>query len=869
MSHLQLLVSAFALLTLAIALAVGAPIRIGSEIECVVAAVVGLSIALLPGAWIASRVRRESTLRILLALASAAALAAPDAIQQVSRLALDLESETREAAALVPFALLVGALLGPFLLIAYVAAGALGFDFTRRRVGAESAAHLAAGAALALATAPLLIQRAPGIRGSAVLAGILFACVLASRWIVERADEAKDPPLRFGRPLGPLALAVGLLCGRASALLDARFVETAFGTAVGPTLVATGVCCAILFARAVAPASTPHSGVILTLAPWLAAGTAMGRILPRPLDSTRFALITLAGVAVLAVAFDAWRRRDRRVLITSLLGGSLLVYFGAREAPFSSANTEADGAHFAIRPLEDGRPAAWLEGVPLHVLEPDPYAAARIMCLTLCSIDEPTSVVVLGAGGAPYARALQLATDCEITWVTPLAAEAASENDVPSERLTIVAARERSWLERDSNRHDLIVLAPPTRGRRAIARSFTREFGQLALDRLSPRGIVCQLYFTGAMTGLQLLQHSLPTMGFERYRCFIDHPSNPAPLLARFVGPGSSAPLLEQLAARLPEVNARLPSLRDADLDLFGLLQCYLFDDAILDLWFSESWINEDDQPRFAHYVHTRPLSHAIQRAHTLRTLFDRRVSIAESQRTLSPNSPGYSELYASIQPRIRADHAAVQILMSTAIQHASMGAIALVPRAIAQERDIPALLSAFAASPHFLVVTRAVERVLGAALDRKDHATATSILDVVDRVEPDRLDTKLRRAELEARRGRLAASERAYRDILARDPDHTAASVNLAFLLSGYGDSARRQEAKQRLEAAIADDGRGVQPLDPMSKAIAHVILRGLSGDLAGARREIEVLPPVVRALVSLQYLSLPRREERPREDR
>lgn len=863
MSHLQLLTSAFALMTLAIALAVGAPIRIGSEIECVVAAIVGLSIALLPGAWIASRIRRESTQRLLLGLATIAALAAPAAMQHVSRIALDLESETRELAALVPFALLVCALLGPLLLVAYVATGALGFDVTRHRFVLEPAAHLAAGAALALAASPLLIQRAPGIRGSAVLAAILFACVLASRWIVERAEDVKDPPLRFGLALGPLVFAIGLVCGRTSALIDVRFVDTAFGGSVGPMLVAAGVCCGILFARAVAPKSAPNSPVILALAPWLAAGTAIGRILPRPFDSTRFALITLAGVAVLAVAFDAWRRRDRRVLITSLAGGAVLVYFGAREAPFSSADTEADGAHFAIRPLEDGRPAAWLEGAPLHVLEPDPYAAARIMCLTLCSIDEPTSVVVLGAGGAPYARALRLATDCDVTWVTPLAAEAASENDVPSERLTIVAARERSWLERDSQLHDLIVLLPPTRGRRAISRSLTREFGQLALDHLSPRGVVCQLYFTGAMTGMQLVQQSLPTMGFDHYRCFIDHPSNPAPLLARIVGPGGNAPLLEQFSARLPEVNARLPALSDADLDLFGLLQCYVFDDQILDLWYSESWTNEDDQPRFAHYVHTRPIAHAIQRAHTLRTLFDRRVSIAESQRTLSPNSPGYSELYASVHPRIRDDHAAVQNLMTTAIQHASRGSIALVPGAIAPQRDLPALLSAFAASPNLLVVARAIERVLGAALDRKDHATATAILDVVDRVEPDRLDTKLRRAELEARRGRLAASERAYREILARDPDHTAASVNLAFLLSGYGDSVRRQEAKQRLEAAIANDGRGVQPLDPMSRAIAHAILLGLSGDLAGARREIQALPPVVRALASLQYLDLPRRSE------
>lgn len=859
--RVALVASGFALALLWTALALAATVRVGAETEATAAAAIGLAIGTLPAAFLGARVRREATRLGLLLVSACTALLADRCLAAVGRTAVEFDTAARSLIALAPFTLIVAIGLGPVLLLASVAVIALARDETRRDDRSNPIAWLAAGCALAWIAAPFLLFLSPGTLGATKLAGIVFAGVFALRLGANAGSTAPrddDRESSFRLADVPLAAALGLLAGRAHAWVDARWLETPASAFLALAGIAGAGMIAAMFART----ATPSPIRAFAMAPWFVASFAIGRILPRPPESTAAAFLLLAGVVLLTLVAPLRGRRWRATVVA--VCAIAMIGAAATRAPFAGSSCEPDGSHFSIRALPDGRPVAWLAGAPLEVLEVEPYAAARAVGIALCASDAPRRALVLGATGAPFARALEAATTGRVVWVTPLVREASLERDPPGGRLEVVAARERAWLERDAGDWDLIVVAPLSRGPRRFGRLHTHEFARLLAARLSPRGLVCQVFSAGAMTREQVMQQTLPTMGHVSFRCFLDHPGNPSPLLLRIAGPGSRGPLLDRIETGFPSVARRVPALTDADLDAGGVMQCYLFDDAILDLWFDESWRNDDDRPRLASAFHPRPYTDADTRSQTLAALLEKRTSLGESFRELDPSHPDFSRRYSAIQKRMRRDHEAVDAWMRHTIRRAARGEIPLIPGATPSAEDLPALLTAATHSPDLPMIRRPLDRALSTALDTRDLDTAAHVLEVLARVQPERRDVKLRLAEFEARRGRPKRAESIYREILEGDPNHHAARVNLALLLAGFGDDARRTEARAILAAAIDAAHRGVEPLDPLSLRLATVVVAMLDGDFDSARAHAAELPSGVRGMASLRRLDFRRRDDR-----
>lgn len=834
--------SALFLLGFAITLALTAAaeisgIHVGGEVEHTAATVCVMALAAFPAYSIASRIRSERILLLWWLITGAALMGMPRVAIAASWIAArGIDPIRGDWHGLLTFAFVAFCAIGPFALLLLTGL------FARLEQLARSSepgttdlgpALALLGASAALACGPYLIAQGLGAAGCGKFAGALFMVAVALRYAAggpERLREsAAAEHFESNVLLCSALVALGMAAGRACAFLDVRGQGTEGAAFVGP--LATALV-GFVFLTAAAPFVEPNrlSGHLACGVPRFVFGAGLGRLLPRPEESTLVTLsallATCAALIILGFA-SASRRGVGRTRIPGVVAIALLVLgFGwTRQA----VDCEPDGATWtSVTSPIDGRARPYLEGAPLLPLDVDPGAAIRAVTIALAHVDAPARCAVLGVGGAPFAEALARASAGSVTFVTPLAHEALATLATAPD-FQVVNACERLWLERANTLFDVILLAPPARTPRRISRRSTVEFGALASSRVNTGGVVVQSFHIGSNEAVDLFQKLLPTAGFAEYRVFLDHPGNPAPFLLRIVGRGSDAPFLEHARDRLTDLARSFPELERYDFDLRTLIQCFAFDRPILDLWYRESWINTDDRSRLGRTLKPpRPLT-GEERARLRAGIEQRRISLGSRLR----GTVDGSALFSSLADTIPRDHDAAREVSNFALERTRRGEIALPFDFLPNLPELDRLLAALIQSPNFPLVLRPIDRARRVSIDRGQPQFTYSILQRMLRADPLHPGWQMEFADAAERLCRVTFALASYRALLERDPEHASANLRLAYVLASRGRNSH-PEAIMRLDRAIdIDAGR----LDPMDVVRARFVRAMLQGDLPAAR--------------------------------
>jgi tetratricopeptide (TPR) repeat protein len=735
---------------------------------------------------------------------------------------------------------LAAALLGgPPLLLAFTATLSRLPPHSGGRAGPSA---LLAGIAIGVAAAPYLQLRGTGLPGTVhLVAALLLAAValrLPQRWRGPAASDVAIPPPRVACWF---VLALGAGAGRGFVLVDGRLGRTELAAHAAPAILAIlATCVAALAALAALDRHGARAAAIplaIRFLPAFCLGATLGGVLPRPPGAALATLALLAGLATLLATLLPIPRRVRKV---AAVAGAVLLVAAATRLPFAAdSGCEPDGSHVAVARPDGPAPArTMVDGVPALPLDHDPDAVARICGQLLARLDAPRRALVLGAAAAPFASALARSVD--VTWVTPLVAEAAAYGSSLGDRVAVIAANERAFVARDESSYELVVLAPPARAPRRVGRLLTAEFFTLLERRMAARGLGAQVFSLGAIEPSDVTNRLLPSIPGLAWTLELDHPENASPLLSRLFGPNVElrGDEVETLERRLAELDAAYPELAATALDARGVLACHLFDHEIFDLWFGEVYANRDEQAVVALALAPLRAPPPERRALALRDLLGRAVSPLE--RLL--RAPGEQRRLAEIEPALRRDFEAAQALLAGAVTRASRGAYGLP-----EDRDLEtgsiaaanATWRAASASPTLRLGMAPLERGWRDLVSRGRYDAAIIALERVQRIDPSRLDVPLMQAELYERTGHVRAAETGYRRILESAPEHGSAGVRLGFLLAGSADRARRAEALSRLAPALASGTLRGPP-----QRLAEILVPWLEGDVATARRRLAVLP-------------------------
>jgi spermidine synthase len=414
--------------------------------------------------------------------------------------------------------------------------------------------------------------------------------------------------------------------------------------------------------------------------------------------------------------------------------------------------------------------------------------------------ERPTQVAVIGLGsGVTVASALTHPIESvDVLEISPEVAEASrlfadrteSPLDDPRTRLLVADGRTHVLLSR--RRYDVLVSEPSNPWMAGVAALFTQEFFAGALERLAPRGVLCQWVNT----------YDIST---EDLRSVVGTFASVFPHVTLWlVGEGD----LLMLGAREP-FDDRLEVLpktwrrpRVAD-DLrtvgvmgpFGVWSTFLGGTGAAARFSAGAPIQTDDR---------MALEFSTPRA--LRTAA----------------RPNVAQLRASVlsteQP------AAIARAWADADGEALAHRAAMLRQAGAYEGAYQAALDAIDADPHH---AGAFGTLVDAAVGSGRHVEALAALQALATRHPDRPEPHLARSRLHAARGELDEAARAATDAIQRAP---AAPEGLEQLASVFADASDAR----RLEGVVA----ALMRQDP-SRAGAHYYRASLSfmtGDLAGA---------------------------------
>lgn len=437
----------------------------------------------------------------------------------------------------------------------------------------------------------------------------------------------------------------------------------------------------------------------------------------------------------------------------------------------------------------------------------DPRAFRRLMLLGLALCDDaPQSLLVLGAQGRPLVRALLEIQTAPVTWVTPLRGEVAHAAADPElnhdSRLTVVHAAERTFLDHTAQTFDFIALPPPDdRERHGLL--LTDEMHALIRSRLTPHGLVVHTHQIAPRSVHALQQRVLmPLMAsYAELLLFLDHPRNPRPLLAAVSAAQPIRMIPDRITARLAQLAqqpAAARALSAADLDVRGVIQCFVMDRELLRLFLAPRR-NTDARPWLA--ADSWPESDGDFGA--LDWLLLRRSSPGD-RLVLDPLDASARPVAYQISGKVRYDFQAASHLYAASLAALRHARPLRDPEAPPHpDDDLSAACTAAAFSLDLGVARGPIDRAINDRISRRRLDAAVEVCRQLRRLDASRQDLDLLVAQLLLRSGRIADASAAYQAILTEQPDHATANAELGLLITGQG-SEIRQQARPYLHQAM-----------------------------------------------------------------
>ena len=613
---------------------------------------------------------------------------------------------------------------------------------------------------------------------------------------------------RDGRADLPLLLASAAALASVGTLRDA-WEHAAFAVPLPPQAAPIAfVACASL-AAAMTIGSPPRASRLIGLLLTAAATAIFVRLSPAdPYVAARAALLLGVGPG-LAGAFLARRRvRYAGPLAAAVVLGSCW-WVGRSlddaETRVRLSGWDRDGGAALL--VRDST-SFWIDtddGVPLRHDPTDPRATRRLVLIALALRDAPRRVLVLGAGAHHTIDALLTLHPDEITWVTDRRGDRRVAEEHP-QRVQLVSTSERSFLERETDDFDLIVMAPWTGSRREHGVTRTAELHRLMIDRLDDDGVALLLHPLVNRSEIELRQEVLVPLvsTFAELVLFVDHPRNPAPMLGAITTPGKMRFSPDRIAQRLAELSQMPPVgeiVTRSDLDVRGVLQCHLMGIDVLNLYIDRK-SSHDERPWLAASTTTGdgPID-----AGALRWLQLRRAAPGGDFLVGAGVDQEQAPVAYQLSGLVRHDFQAATHLHDAAMQALQRGELGEDPeRPPGFDDDLEPMFRAAMRSPHLALCRKPIERAINDRIRRRRFREAIEIGNRMLEFDRAGIDLKLMNARLRSRAGLVVGAIQSYQQILTRRPDHLAARVELAMILAARGSRVRHQ-AVPHLEFALA----------------------------------------------------------------